>query len=560
MYTLDGRQKKALHAALRNAFPRPAALERLVEFHLGEHLAVIAGEGALDDVILRVIGWAEAHGRLDALVNGARAEAPGNPQLLAFERTIVEAGDTRPQDATLRQFAERVQLAPAVPDERDLEKRVFRAGFSDIAQWRARLGQAERAVCRIEAPAWRALGTGFLIGPDLVMTNRHVVDPFASQAEPPFVVRFDFKLSPDGTRLREGQTFDLARDWLVASSPVAQLDFAVLRLVDAAGLEPTGGTAGAPPRGWITPRWRELEPDETIFVIQHPHGDTLKLASGRFDGREPTRLRYRVDTEPGSSGSPCFTAQMELVALHRGSAEGLANQGVPFDAIGQALPAGFFPPARPETSAIDSTGSVAAMVASVDALARHGVESTQRSRRLRPPALVAAGVLMAAAMVALPWWWTRAGVPVRVQPRTSSARAAVAKPADLPSPRRVVREVPVAFSQTRVDDHQCRPEHERQRALFRLQSTGPWPAPVGLRGREVQLVAVGDVDIESASVAMIGGAEAPNVSQPGRNIARKWLFAEPVTAPIVVVACVRSKGQSPPQPAFRLNTWKEVEP
>ncbi len=163
VYTLDGRQKKALHAALRNAFPRPAALERLVEFHLDEHLAVIAGEGALDDVIFRVIAWAEAQGRLDALVNGARVEVPGNPQLIAFERTIVEARDARPQDVPLRQFAERVQLAPSVPDEPDLEKRVFRAGFSDIAQWRARLGQAELAVCRIESPAWRALGTGFLV-------------------------------------------------------------------------------------------------------------------------------------------------------------------------------------------------------------------------------------------------------------------------------------------------------------------------------------------------------------------------------------------------------------
>ena len=187
MYTLDGRQKKALHAALRNAFPRPAALERLVEFHLDEHLAVIVGEGPLDDVIFRLIAWAEAQGRLAALVNGARTEAPGNPLLTAFERAVVEARDTRPLDDSLREFAERVQLAPAVPDEPDLEKRVFRAGFSDIAQWRARLGQAELAVCRIESPAWRALGTGFLVGPDLVMTNRHVVDAFASQPAPPMI-------------------------------------------------------------------------------------------------------------------------------------------------------------------------------------------------------------------------------------------------------------------------------------------------------------------------------------------------------------------------------------
>lgn len=548
MYALDGRQKKALHAALRNAFPRPAALERLVEFHLDEHLAVIAGEGALDDVIFRVIAWAEAQGRLDALVNGARAEAPGNPQLIAFERTIVEARDARPQDVPLRQFAERVQLAPAVPDEPDLEKRVFRAGFSDIAQWRARLGQAELAVCRIEAPAWRALGTGFLVGPDLVMTNRHVVEALATQPSPPLLVRFDFKLSPDGSRLREGETFGLARDWLVTSSPVTQLDFAVLRLATPAGLKPTGGTASAPPRGWITPQWRELEPDETIFVIQHPLGETLKLASGRYDSREPTRLRYRVDTEPGSSGSPCFTAQMELVALHRGSAEGLANQGVPFDAIALALPAGLLSAARPE--AASSTEGITA------------------PRRRWSLGLVAAGAAVMVTLAAVPLWLSRADVPptTPVRPGTTVASPAAAQ-APRPAPtRRPVREVSVPYAISRIAappgdaSNACRSDGQRTRALFRLETTGAWPAASGPRAREVQLVAVGEIEIEDASIATVGGADAATVAQPRRGIARKWLFGEPITAPVVILACVWSTtGQAPP-PAFRISTWKEIAP
>jgi V8-like Glu-specific endopeptidase len=34
--------------------------------------------------------------------------------------------------------------------------------------------QAEWAVCRVEKPEGRALGTAFLVGPDLVLTNHHV--------------------------------------------------------------------------------------------------------------------------------------------------------------------------------------------------------------------------------------------------------------------------------------------------------------------------------------------------------------------------------------------------
>ena len=545
MYTLDGRQKKALHAALRNAFPRPAALERLVEFHLDEHLAVIAGEGALDDVIFRLIAWAEAQGRLAALVNGARAEAPGNPLLTAFERAVIEARDTSPLDVSLRKFAERVQLAPAVPDEPDLEKRVFRAGFSDIAQWRERLGHAELAVCRIESPAWRALGTGFLVGPDLVMTNRHVIDAFASQPSPPLVVRFDFKVSPDGSRLREGETFGVASDWLVASSPVADLDFAVLRLSAPAGLKPTGGTASAPPRGWITPQWREMEPDETIFVIQHPQGETLKLASGRYDSRDGTRLRYRVDTEPGSSGSPCFTAQMELVGLHRGSAEGLANQGVPFDALMGALPAGFFTAVRADPSPTVVTQE---SVVAVERLVPRG---------RRRAGLAAAGIAVAAALVAVPLWWTRDNV--RPKAIASSTTTVVTK-AVQPTPTRRPVEVLVPFSVQRVEGPRCQSDASHARALFRLATRGPWPASSGTRSRELQLVALDGIEIEGVNIATVAGAvpDAVAQAQPSRRVARKWQFGAPVTGSVVIVACVRSAPQSTPQPAFSLNTWQEV--
>lgn len=558
MYTLDGRQKKALHGALRLAFPRPAALERLVEIHLDEHLGAIAGDAALDDATFRVIEWAEAQGKLEALVNGARVEAPGNPELAAFERTIVEARDAHPQDAMLRQFAERVQLAPAVPDEAELEKRVFRAGFADIAQWRVRLGQAELAVCRIESPAWRALGTGFLVGADLVMTNCHVIDEFASHRAPPLVVRFDFKMSPDGTRLREGRTFALAPDWLVASSPVSDLDFAILRLADPAGLQPTGGTANAPPRGWLTPRWRDLEPDETVIVIQHPQGETLKLASGRYDSRVPNRLRYRVDTEPGSSGSPCFTAQMELVALHRGSAEGVANQGVPFDAIERALPPGFFPPARPEISTIDTAGAIEAMVARVDAEAKPSVERIGSARPRRSPALVACGAALIVGLVAVPLWWSHVDVPGTRADAAGDARRALAAASTLR--RRVPSEVPIAFESTQLPPSEsCRSDATYQRTLFRLESSGPWPVPDAPRSRELQLIVFGSIEIEYASMAMDGGVEARDVVQPRRNVVRKGLFADPVVAPVFVLACVRSKAPNRPQPAFRLNTWKEVD-
>jgi hypothetical protein len=84
----------------------------------------------------------------------------------------------------------------------------------------------------------------------------------------------------------------------------------------------------------------------------------------------------------------------------------------------------------------------------------------------------------------------------------------------------------------------------------------------GPRARELQLVAIGAIEIEDASVAMRGGREAAAIAQSRRHLARKWVFPEDVQAPVVVVVCVRTAGAAAPgavpEPSFRLTTWKEV--
>ena len=53
-----------------------------------------------------------------------------------------------------------------------------------------------------------------------------------------------------------------------------------------------------------------------------------------------TRVRYTTTTQPGSSGSPCFSADWQLVALHHSGDPKYAetkqadfNQGIPMTAI-----------------------------------------------------------------------------------------------------------------------------------------------------------------------------------------------------------------------------------
>lgn len=59
----------------------------------------------------------------------------------------------------------------------------------------------------------------------------------------------------------------------------------------------------------------------TVNIIQHPRGGLKQIAFRRNevieipDGQKDF-LYYTTDTEPGSSGSPCFNDQWELIALH----------------------------------------------------------------------------------------------------------------------------------------------------------------------------------------------------------------------------------------------------
>src|SRR5689334_21668531 len=126
------------------------------------------------------------------------------------------------------------------------------------------------------------------------------------------------------------------------------LDYALLRVDGAPGTEPIGGTAepGALARKWIELPTQpyDFHPNTALFIVQHPQGDPLQLAldTDALIGvnANRTRVRYRTNTLPGSSGSPCFNSNWELVALHHGGDpdhKPTYNQGIPIHTILKTL-------------------------------------------------------------------------------------------------------------------------------------------------------------------------------------------------------------------------------
>jgi V8-like Glu-specific endopeptidase len=297
---LQKEQREALTRALAAAFPSSNDLDQLTQFKLGQRLESITAPAPHLTLVLRVVNWVESR---DAL----------------FPALIAGALNQNPENSDLQQVARDFGLDEGAGE---FEARVFQEiPVTDVEDWRGTMMRCERAVCRIELDG-KANGTGFLVGPQQVLTNYHVVhsvigNPSGAQK---VVARFDFKLQSGGKTVQDGVPYQLqpGKAWLEASSPIAELDYALLRLARKAAGEPIAGQPGAPERGFLRPEPWTFRNAQPLFIIQHPDGSPLKFAAGSVTDAavRPNRVAHNATTQPGSSGSPAFTSDWKLVGLH----------------------------------------------------------------------------------------------------------------------------------------------------------------------------------------------------------------------------------------------------
>ena len=85
-----------------------------------------------------------------------------------------------------------------------------------------------------------------------------------------------------------------------------------------------------------------------LGVIGHPEGRGLSFSANRFLDHEAPRLHYSAATEGGSSGSPVFSHDWKLVAVHHTGGDGMprlngepgtyqANEGICIQSICEAI-------------------------------------------------------------------------------------------------------------------------------------------------------------------------------------------------------------------------------
>ncbi|MDI1327979.1 MAG: DNA/RNA non-specific endonuclease [Brevundimonas sp.] len=159
----------------------------------------------------------------------------------------------------------------------------------------------------------RALGdaTGFLITPNLLLTNQHVFPDAATAAGS----RVDFDCELDRLGFPRPTTtfaFDPGRFFVVDPA----LDMALV----AVRAQPLRGDGRLSDFGWLrlSPEVGKINVGEAITIIQHPNGRTKQVAmrENRLLDITADHLTYESDTAPGSSGAPVFNDSWQVVALH----------------------------------------------------------------------------------------------------------------------------------------------------------------------------------------------------------------------------------------------------
>jgi hypothetical protein len=334
-------QRKRLHAALLDAYPASGELALMLGLLNGRVYYDFTAPATRRVEYFNLIVQINAQGWIADFVAGAAEDRPDHAGLQALAGELAAGPTPRAftdNDDESKQSALQRIVREGQPDD-------------DAAHLMDAIARASAAVCVID---WneQPQGTGFLVGPDLVLTNWHVANPLEGRVLAGLSVRFGFRRDLDGA-VASGVRYGFAADWLVRSraydstdesldpddvpDPLA-LDYALIRLASA--------PAGTVPL-MLDPATPLPATGTDLVMIQHPSGAPQKISFGRVTAHAGAgrRLRYDVNTKPGSSGSPILNHRGELVGLHHAGDPNFAqlaqyNQGIPIALIAADIAAG----------------------------------------------------------------------------------------------------------------------------------------------------------------------------------------------------------------------------
>lgn len=174
--------------------------------------------------------------------------------------------------------------------------------------------RVQRAVGYVEvvAAGVSSTGSGFLISPDLFLTNAHVIGNIDSARGAQVI--FDRQAGDNGRPLAT-TGYLLDPDRFALFSPENELDYALVavgeRLSGAAELSALGFCP-------LSNRPDKHRLGMAVNIVQHPVAapKLIAIRNNVLTHRTDRTLLYETDTDHGSSGSPVFNDLWEVIALH----------------------------------------------------------------------------------------------------------------------------------------------------------------------------------------------------------------------------------------------------
>lgn len=234
---------------------------------------------------------AKHRNKIDSLIAGALSDFPDNEELQRAKDFALPAPVVGPE---ARDWHGPKASAP-------LEKIIgSRSTLISIAYLEIGLEKA-KSVVRVKL-ADGSSGTGFITGDNFLVTNNHVIRDQATAET--CSVECNYQLTANGLNAQIDH-YKLIPDTFKTSS---EDDWTLVQI------------AGNPSAKWgsLPLKPRPLKCGDFVNIIQHPGGGPkqISMAANVIVYLGGGRVQYLTDTLPGSSGSPVFDSEWNVVALH----------------------------------------------------------------------------------------------------------------------------------------------------------------------------------------------------------------------------------------------------
>lgn len=338
MTELDGADRQRLVQVLCGVSELAAEQSRrdlLVLAGLDELAPNIDVSGSPSEAVTRIVHHLTGYGHV-----------PAGPHALGLFLNLLNGFVGEEQQSALTDVLTRYELmtpvvrAPAIGTWRgttaDLTGKIIRTNAPHPVAFLSSAVAAARCVAHVDvATASRSWsGTGFLVGPDLLITNNHVLPRADLALHATF--RFNFQDDADGRPERHvdhasapGGLFHTSKD----------LDYTLVQL------------AGRPGDRWTyLPLTAEtVAVGDRVNIVQHPGGQPKRIAmrDNFVEYVGSGVVQYVTSTLPGSSGAPVLTDEWRVCAVHHAagpvtepatSRRFFRNEGVMVSAILRDLP------------------------------------------------------------------------------------------------------------------------------------------------------------------------------------------------------------------------------